>query len=79
MPFMYCCVFWCEFNDLSVFLAVNFLKSVTLFIIRIKGSKDEKLPAVLTLSTRRRFAGPKTHQIRNFFGQRQSSNICIPQ
>ena len=66
MPFMYCCVFWCEFNDLSVFLAVNFFTPVTLFIIRIKGSKDEKLPAVLTLSTRRRFAAQKPIELQIF-------------
>ena len=48
------------------FLAVNFLTPVTLFIIRIKGSKDEKLPAVLTLSTRRRFAAQKPIELQIF-------------
>ena len=48
------------------FLAVNFLTPVTLFIIRIKGSKDEKLPAVLILSTRRRFAAQKPIELQIF-------------
>ena len=31
---MYCCVFWCEFNDLVNFYGCFCLTAVTLFIIR---------------------------------------------
>ena len=68
LPLIYSCIFWCEFIDLVGFFCCYFVTLVTPFIIRSKGCTG-KQPTVRTLSTRRRFAGPKTHQIGNFFAR----------
>ena len=34
LPLMYCCVFWCKFNDLDNFYGCFCLTPVTLFIIQ---------------------------------------------
>ena len=66
-PLIYSCIFLCEFIDLvGFFFCCYFVTLVTPFIIRSKG-RTGKQPTVRTLSSRRRFAGPKTHQIAKFF------------
>ena len=78
LPFIYSCVFWCEFINLIVFFGC-YCVTLCQSLHNTKLRQHRKTGGGPDLVYLKAVCGPKTHQIADFFDKRQTSIIATLQ